>query len=455
MAESLAPPGGALPDVFRAEIDSITTNTRNENKIEMEGDPSCLEKSKTCTANCCDCFCQVRTDIQINANQTTYSGGGRDNGRILAVPYGGHGFQVRNGVQALAAASASLSASASPSVLGSVLLESSVQPMDSPPTYEALSYSWGSHDQSSRILINGQDFNVTQNLDDYAVDPWTIVRRDHNAALPLMRCHDGCHSISKGAPNAAESPCPHDMTGGVYKKFQQRHDANTCFAEGRMFAVLWHESAGRDHGGKHISGQHNFSNSGKIYSHNRRMVVVKGAEHGISWCVPVNTYQGSGVVKAGWNSSDIRAHSIVHLTAKSLTKTTDDASHTAHKPQPSPAKMSPDDDDDDESYGFRSASTRHFNCHPGIGSSQPDAWKAEIKKQDNQREQENQNRLGVYHLVLSEWRSVIARICGNYSGVIEQEWPEVWKDMSASILMTTDPTLGAAAVDLGPYEVVA
>ena len=448
MVESLAPPGGALPDVFRAEIDSITTNFHTENRIEMESEPSNVKQLKTCDASCRDRFCRVCTYIQINAKQATCSGEGRDDGVFLAVPHRGTRFQVRNWVQpeALAAPSASLSASASPSVPGSVLLEFCVQPMaEGDQDYDqARADAWES--TTSSVVLPG---------DTSTGNPGMMVRRDHNAAHHPMRCHNGCNSIRKGASNAAESVCPYDMTGMLRKKYQERHDADTFFAEGRVFAVLWHESAGRDHGGKHIPGQYNFSNSGKIYSHNRRMVVVKGAEHGISWCVPVNTYQGSGVVKAGCNSSDIRAHSIVHLTAKSLTKTTDDASHTAHKPQPSPAKMSPDDDDDDESYGFRSASTRHINCHTGTGSGQPGAWKAEIKQQKNQREQENQNRLGVYHLVLSEWRSVIARICGNYSGVIEQEWPEVWKDMSASILMTTDPTLGAAAVDLGPYEVVA
>lgn len=49
--------------------------------------------------------------------------------------------------------------------------------LDSPPPYEALSYAWGSHDQSSRILINGQDFNVTQNLNE-ALEQLRLERED-------------------------------------------------------------------------------------------------------------------------------------------------------------------------------------------------------------------------------------------------------------------------------------
>jgi hypothetical protein len=49
--------------------------------------------------------------------------------------------------------------------------------LDSPPPYEAFSDAWGSPDQSSRILINGQDFNVTQNLNE-ALDQLRSERED-------------------------------------------------------------------------------------------------------------------------------------------------------------------------------------------------------------------------------------------------------------------------------------
>jgi hypothetical protein len=97
MADSPPPPGGESPDMFPACHDDPVTNSDAENETEMEIDTSDLEQSKTCDANCCDhscnckcssCFCQVRTDIQINANQTTYSGEGGNGELAAGVNYG-------------------------------------------------------------------------------------------------------------------------------------------------------------------------------------------------------------------------------------------------------------------------------------------------------------------------------------------------------------------------------
>jgi hypothetical protein len=82
------PRGGESPDTASTSQDDSLTNT------DMEIDLEHLEQSKTCAAGCCDhscgcqcggCFCQVRTDIQINANQTTYSGQG---GTAAPIAYG-------------------------------------------------------------------------------------------------------------------------------------------------------------------------------------------------------------------------------------------------------------------------------------------------------------------------------------------------------------------------------
>ena len=80
--------GGESPDTASTSQDDSVTNT------DMDIDLEHLEQSKTCAAGCCDhscgcqcggCFCQVRTDIQINANQTTYSGQG---GNTAPIAYG-------------------------------------------------------------------------------------------------------------------------------------------------------------------------------------------------------------------------------------------------------------------------------------------------------------------------------------------------------------------------------
>src|SRR5450432_1913230 len=38
------------------------------------------------------------------------------------------------------------------------------------PDYEALSYTWGSQTKGQRILVNGYDFNVTWNLEEFLIE---------------------------------------------------------------------------------------------------------------------------------------------------------------------------------------------------------------------------------------------------------------------------------------------
>lgn len=77
---------------------------------ETEADMEHLEESKTCDDGCCDhscgcncgsCFCQVRTDIKKNPNQTTYSGEG-GNGTAIGFNHRNHGANHDPCVQALA-----------------------------------------------------------------------------------------------------------------------------------------------------------------------------------------------------------------------------------------------------------------------------------------------------------------------------------------------------------------
>jgi hypothetical protein len=128
MAES--PPGEDVSQGLNsASLEASMTNSDMDVDVDLEE----LEQSKTCDSGCCDhscgckcgsCFCQVRTDIKKNQNQTTYSGEGA---RGVAIAYN-ELISVNNnepGVQALAAnfeslrtdATGSLSSDIAPHVL--------------------------------------------------------------------------------------------------------------------------------------------------------------------------------------------------------------------------------------------------------------------------------------------------------------------------------------------------
>ena len=94
----------------------------------------------------------------------------------------------------------------------------------------------------------------------------------------------------------------------------KRERAAQFFVIGRVFAVLWHESAGEsqnDRFSEAVPRRGRFNES--IISHIRRMVVVK-QHHGSCWAIPISTYKGQGVAKRGFNQYDIAGHAVIHAT---------------------------------------------------------------------------------------------------------------------------------------------
>jgi len=86
------------------------------------------------------------------------------------------------------------------------------------------------------------------------------------------------------------------------------------FSRGRVFAVLWPETAGTP-SNTHISqtGHRSYGRFGQeIYSSIRRMVVIREG-HGVCWCIPINTYGGQGLKRPSFNKDDIDAHAIIHM----------------------------------------------------------------------------------------------------------------------------------------------
>lgn len=86
------------------------------------------------------------------------------------------------------------------------------------------------------------------------------------------------------------------------------------FTPGRVFAVLWHENAGRRSSSSAQSDPGSFIGgfNQAVYSTIRRMVVVKAA-HGFSMCVPIVTYNGRGLLKPGLSKEDISSHVAIYM----------------------------------------------------------------------------------------------------------------------------------------------
>jgi hypothetical protein len=103
-------------------------------------------------------------------------------------------------------------------------------------------------------------------------------------------------------------------------RYQKRTDAKKFFVIGRVFAMLFHESAGDVKGG-HLSRAVRFDvgwdkNKGKynqeVYCHIRRMVVVR-ERHGYCWCIPINTYNYQGVATKDLSTQDRKAHCVIYM----------------------------------------------------------------------------------------------------------------------------------------------
>ncbi|KAJ5826382.1 hypothetical protein N7474_003520 [Penicillium riverlandense] len=130
-----------------------------------------------------------------------------------------------------------------------------------------------------------------------------------STAVDLQGLSLGEHVSSKLVPPHGAS-CRSHRNDPVLGNVQRHHDTLV------VFAMLWHENAG--HHGTILSqrgsplGTNPFTR-GKyqepIYSSIRRMVVVK-EQKGCCWCVPVTTYSGQGVAKAGVDRSK---HAVIYM----------------------------------------------------------------------------------------------------------------------------------------------
>jgi hypothetical protein len=134
-----------------------------------------LKKPKTCAGGCCDhscgcqcggCFCQVRTDIQINAHQTTYPGEG---GNATTVAYGELSTDANNdiGVDAIGARLASLNTDPSSSLpidIASYRLRP--DSLVGPPSLASLRERDGHQSYDEYFRVNIQRFGLDVDMED-------------------------------------------------------------------------------------------------------------------------------------------------------------------------------------------------------------------------------------------------------------------------------------------------
>ena len=101
-------------------------------------------------------------------------------------------------------------------------------------------------------------------------------------------------------------------------RYRVPRNGGQFFVRGRVFIMLWHESVG----GNHKTGkQNNNGNTVKgrfqqqVHTEPRRFIVVR-ERSAYSWCIPISTYGGQGVAKAGIknNIQAREAHSVVYAS---------------------------------------------------------------------------------------------------------------------------------------------
>ncbi|KAJ5679270.1 hypothetical protein N7462_007514 [Penicillium macrosclerotiorum] len=137
----------------------------------------------------------------------------------------------------------------------------------------------------------------------------------------VQRSHDTLARLTSDPSYAIpESPEEPETLDPRYKR---QNDPRRFFRVGRVFAMLWHENAGLN--GTPVSQKIPSLKQGctrgkyqePIYSSIRRMIVIK-EQKGCCWCIPVTTYSGQGVGKAG---VDRGKHAVIYMRgARPVTK---------------------------------------------------------------------------------------------------------------------------------------
>jgi hypothetical protein len=148
---------------------------------------------------------------------------------------------------------------------------------------------------------------------------------------------DTFSSVDSNAPSA---PSMHG-DDKIDDRYSERH--SSFFVIGRVFATLWHTSFGSNSDASQDSPRSIGRFGEGIISHIQRMVVVK-AEQGASWCIPINTYGGKGVLKfakkfpiSDGSKKLIEAHTIIYMSRNKPTDIKDKSLMTKESIEVRPA----------------------------------------------------------------------------------------------------------------------
>ncbi|KAJ5093543.1 hypothetical protein N7456_009404 [Penicillium angulare] len=137
-----------------------------------------------------------------------------------------------------------------------------------------------------------------------------------------------------------ENPERGDEHDTLDPRYKRQAEPRRFFRVGRVFSMLWHENAGF-HGtimSQKAPGSGREYTKGKfqepIYSSIRRMVVIK-EQKGCCWCIPITTYSGQGVAKAGVDRSK---HAIIYMRGTQPVTRTNEPRMTKEPLEVEPAK---------------------------------------------------------------------------------------------------------------------
>jgi hypothetical protein len=121
------------------------------------------------------------------------------------------------------------------------------------------------------------------------------------------------HPTVSSASDASTYLGAGSVAEAIDDRYRVRDNGTKFFTFGRVFATLWHSGTGISKQDPKRGDQVKPGRFGEpIHSKIQRMAVVK-EDHGFCWCIPINTYNGKGVGKPGFNDRDIRAHAIIYM----------------------------------------------------------------------------------------------------------------------------------------------
>lgn len=159
---------------------------------------------------------------------------------------------------------------------------------------------------------HGQESNNGTNP--VVMEPPTPRNRDSVERRLTFSSNESANDNLSIVPDIRGSKDLDDEQETLDPKYYKRPRAKKFFAEGRVFALLWHQTASESSTGLDLSDAR-YSTDGRfgerVFSHIQRMAVVR-EKHGYCICVPINTYNGQGVLKRGFTKADCLAHSIIY-----------------------------------------------------------------------------------------------------------------------------------------------